>query len=220
MSLSVFILQELEPRSRYLYQVGQVAVNLLYLGLDAGHQLVGLLLIELQDALHLDFQQAQDIVLSYLTYQLWIERRESVVDMLANLIYVGRLLEFLVLIDTLFDEYLFQRAEMILLQQFVLANLQLLANQVLGAFGRMYQHVAYGEELRFLVLDDTAVGRDVDFTVGEGIKRIDSLIARHAWCQVYLNLNLCRGQVGHVACFDLTFFNSFGYTLNQCGNGL
>ena len=209
-SLSIFILQELEPRSCYLYKISQVTVYLLYLGLDTGHQFVGFLLVEFQNALHLDFQQAQDIVLSHLTYQLWIERCESVVDMLADLIYIGRLLEFLVLIDTFFDEYLFQRAEMILLQQFVLANLQFLTNQVLGALYAMDKHIAHRQELWLVIFDDTAVGRDVNLTIREGIQGIDGLVAADTRSQMYQYLHFCRCQVVHTTCLDLTLLNGFG----------
>ena len=58
---------------------------------------------------------------------------------------------------------------MILLEQFVLADFQLLADEVFRTIDRVSQYVADGEKLRFVVLDDAAVGRDVDLAVGEGI---------------------------------------------------
>ena len=109
--------------------------------------------------------------------------------MFADGIHVGCLLELLVLIDALLNEYLFQRIEVQLLQQLTLAYFQLLADKVLGAVGGVAQHVAYGEELRLLFLDDAAVGRDVDFAVGEGVECVDGLVARHAGSQVHLNLH-------------------------------
>ena len=111
MVLAVLVLQELEPVGCYLYQVSQIAVNLLNLCLQAGHELVGLILIEFQDALHLDLQQLQDVVLGYLADKLWIVRCESLVDMFANGIYVRCLFKFLVLIDTLLDEDTLQALE-------------------------------------------------------------------------------------------------------------
>ena len=78
--------------------------------------------------------------------------------MFADGIYIGRLLEFLVLIDALLYENLLQRQEVQLFQEFILAYLQFLADKVLGAVCRMAQHIAYGEELRFVVLDHTTVG--------------------------------------------------------------
>ena len=111
MVLTILILQELEPVGSYLYQVGQVAVDLLDLCLQTRHELVGLVLIEFQDALHLDFEQFQDIVLSYLADKLWVIRCESLVDMFANGIYVRCLFKFLVFIDTLLDEDTLQTLE-------------------------------------------------------------------------------------------------------------
>ena len=106
MVLAVLVFQELEPLGRHLYEVGQVAVYLINLCLDAGHQLVSLVLVEFQDALHLDFQQLQDVVLGDLTHHLRIERCQSFVDMFADAVNVGCLLELLILIDAFLDEYL------------------------------------------------------------------------------------------------------------------
>ena len=86
------------------------------------------------------------------------------------------LFELFVFVDTFLDEDFLQGVEMILFQQFALPDFQLLANEVLRALYRVYQHVADGEELRLLVADDTAVGRDVDFAVGESIEGIECLV--------------------------------------------
>ena len=163
--LAVLLLQEQEPLRRHLHKVGQVALYLLYLGTDAGHQLVGLVFVELQNALHLDFQKAQYVVLGHLAHHLRVVGCQALVDVLADGVNVGSLLELLVLVDALLYEYLFQRLEVQLLQQFVLSYLQLLADEVLGALYTVAQHVADGQELRLVVLDDTAVGRNVDLAV-------------------------------------------------------
>ena len=78
--------------------------------------------------------------------------------MFADGIDIGRLLEFLVLIDSLFDEDLLQRQEMQLFQEFVLADFEFLADKVFGAVCGVAEHVAHREELRFVVLDHTTVG--------------------------------------------------------------
>ena len=104
MVLAVLVLEELEPGGRLLREVSQLVVYLLYLGLDAGHQLVGLVLVELQDALHLNLQQLQYVVLRHLAYQGGVVGRQPFVDMLADGIDVGCLLKLLVLIDALLDE--------------------------------------------------------------------------------------------------------------------
>ena len=177
MILAILVLEELEPRGSHLGQVRQVAVYLLNLGLDAGHQLVGLLLVELQDALHLYLQQAQNVVLRHLAHQLRVVGSEAVVNMFADLVHVGGLLKLAILVDALLNEYLFQRLEVQLLQQLVLADFQLLPDEVFRALSAVDEHVAHGEELRLLVGNDAAIGRDVDFAVGEGIEGVDGLVA-------------------------------------------
>ena len=176
MVLAVLVLEEQEPLGRHLRQVLQVVVYLVNLCLNTGHQLVGFVLVELQDALHLDFQQLQDIVLRHLANHLRIIRRQALINMLADGIHIGSLFKLLVLIDTLLNENLFQRIEVQLLEQLVLTYLQLLTDEVLRTVGRVAQYVADGEELRLVVADDAAVGRDVDLAVGEGIEGVDGLV--------------------------------------------
>ena len=108
MVLAVLVLEELEPVGGHLYQISQVTVYLLYLGLDARHQLVGFVLVELEDALHLDFQQTQDVVLGDLANHLRIEWCQPFVNMFADGVDVGSLLELFVLVDALLDEYFLQ----------------------------------------------------------------------------------------------------------------
>ena len=103
-----------------------------------------------------------------------------------------------------------------LLQQLVAANLQFLSDEAHGAVYRVAQHVAHSKELRFVVLDDTAVGRDIHLAVGKGIERVDGLVRRNSWCQMHLNLHLGRGEVSHVACLDLTLLNGFGDAFDEC----
>ena len=67
-----------------------------------------LVLVELQDAGHLDFHQAEDVILRHFTHELRIVRSEPFVDVFAGSIHVFGLFELLVLVDALFDEYLFQ----------------------------------------------------------------------------------------------------------------
>ena len=202
---------------RHLHQVSQVAVYFLYLRLDARHQLVSLLLVEFQDALHLYFQQFQYVVLRHLAHQGGVVRRQSFVNMLAYGVNVGCLLKFLVLIDAFLDEYLLQRLEVQLLQQLALPDFQLLANQVFRAFRRVFQHIAHRQELWLVVLNHTAVGRYVDFAVREGIQRIQCLVARHSGSQLHLYLHLRRRQVFHVARLDFSLVNGFQYRVD---NGL
>ena len=73
----------------------------------------------------------------------------------------------------------------------------------------MAQHVADCQELWLVVLNDAAVGRDVDFAVREGIQRIERLIAADTWCQLNLYLDLGSCQVLHMAGLDLTLVDGF-----------
>ena len=155
---AVFVLDELEPLGGHLGQVGQVAFYLLYFGTHACHHLLGLVFVELQDALHLDFHQSENVVACHLTYHLWIERLQTLVDVFAGGIHRGGVLKGTALVDALLDEDFLQRGEMQLLEQLAAPYLQLFAYQVFGLFGRVAQHVANSEELRFVVLDDAAVG--------------------------------------------------------------
>ena len=71
----------------------------------------------------------------------------------------------------------------------------------------MAQHIAHGEELWFVVLDDAAVRRDAYLAVGKGIEGIDGLIARYAWCQVYLDFNLGSCEVFNLTGLDFSFLD-------------
>ena len=78
--------------------------------------------------------------------------------MFANGINIGCLFEFLVFIDAFLDEDTLQTLEVQLFLQLSLADLQFLTDEVLGAVDRVAQHIAHGEELRLVILDDTTVG--------------------------------------------------------------
>ena len=71
----------------------------------------------------------------------------------------------------------------------------------------MTQHIAYGEELWFVVLDHAAVRRDAYLAIGKGIEGVDGLIARYAWCQVYLDFNLGSSEVFNLTGLDFSFLD-------------
>ena len=75
--------------------------------------------------------------------------------------------------------------------------------------GGMAQQIAHGEELRLVVHDDAAVGRDVYLAVGEGIEGIDGLVAAHARCQMELYLYVAGCQVVNAAHLYLSFRDGF-----------
>ena len=84
----------------------------------------------------------------------------------------------------------------------------------------MAQHIAHSEEARFIVLDDTAVGRYVYLAVTEGIERIHGLIRRGAGSQVHKYLHIGRGNVFYLSCFDFSLFHSLGDGVDQASCGL
>ena len=63
-----------------------------------------------------------------------------------------------------------------LFEQLAFSDLEFLADEVFRAVRRVAEHVADGEELRLVVLDHAAVGRDADLAVGEGIEGVDGLV--------------------------------------------
>ena len=153
-----------------------VIVNLFYLLLDTQDEVVGLVLVEFEDALHLDFHEAEDVVLGHLADKLGIIGGETLIDILAGGIHIRCVLKGFSLVDALLDEDFLQRGKMELFEQFALAYLQFLPQQVFGVVCGVAQQVADSEELRPFVDDDAAVGRDVDFAVGKGIEGVDGLV--------------------------------------------
>ena len=215
----IFLLQLHKPVGGHVHHVVQLVLDVGNLFLDAGDELVGLVLAEFQDALHLDFHQSQDVVLSHFAYHLRVEGRQPFVDIFASCVHRGGILEGLAFVDALLNENLFQRAEVQLFQQFVAAYLQFLAQQVHRVVHVVAQHIADGEEFRRVVFDDAAVGRDVVLAVAEGIEGVDGLVGAHTGSQVYLYLHLSRREVFHVAHLDLAFVYGFQNAVDErlCG---
>ena len=102
----------------------------------------------------------------------------------------------------------------------MLANEQLLAQQLLGEIGRSAQHVAHGEEARLVVDNNAAVRRDVYLAVAEGIKGIKGLVGRHSRGQVDEYLGFGGGVVFHLLGLYLAFLDSFEYRVDKRCGGL
>ena len=102
----VLVLEHVEPPDGYCHHIAQVLVNTGYVGLHLGYGLLGLILVELEDAGHLYLHQLEDIILGHLTDHLRIVGSKAVIDMLAGGIHGGSLFKLAVLIDTLLNEYL------------------------------------------------------------------------------------------------------------------
>ena len=76
MVASVLLFQVCEPLDSDANHLAKVLVNLSNLCLNLLNQFVSLILIELQNALHLDFQKADDVVTCHLTDKrllIWLE---------------------------------------------------------------------------------------------------------------------------------------------------
>ena len=112
MFVGIFLMEESEPVDRHLRHVVQVSINACNLVFHACNELIGLVLVEFQDAGHLDVHQSEDVVLRHFAHKLRIVWRQSLVDVLASGIHVWRLFEALVLIDAFLDEDAFQRGKM------------------------------------------------------------------------------------------------------------
>ena len=205
MILAVFVLDKAEPVGRHLYHIRQVAVDFRHLILHAGDGLVGFVLIEFGDALHLDFQQPEDILLRHLAHELRIERGQPLVDILAEFIRAVGVLERLALIDAFLDEDAFERCKVQRLHQLAATDEQFLAQQLLGVIDRAAQHLGNGEETRLVLIDNTAVGRDADFAVRTGIQGIDGLVGTGPRHQMNQDFHARRRHVLHLAHLDLAF---------------
>ena len=112
MFLAVFLLDEAEPITSHLYHILEFAVYLAYLALDGSYVLGSLVLVELEDASHLDVHQLEDIVLGDFANHLGIIRCKTLVNPFASGIHRLCLLEFLVLIDAFLNEYLLEIGKM------------------------------------------------------------------------------------------------------------
>ena len=72
---------------------------------------------------------------------------------------------------------------------------------------RAAQHVAHRDKARLAVLDDAAVGRNLDLAVGEGVEGVDGLVRRRAGLQMDDDARLARGEVFDVAHLDLALLH-------------
>ena len=217
---AVLALDKLEPLHGDVDHVGQVVFYLVELGAYARHEFLGLVFVELQDAVHLDFHEAQYVVLGHLAYHLRVEGCEPLVHIGAGGVHVGSVLEGAALVDALLDENLLQRAEVQLFEQFAAPYLQFAAQQVHGVVYGVAQHVADGEKLRFVVLNHAAVGRDVHLAVGEGVEGVDGLVRRHARCQVHLHLGVGGRVVVHFLGLYLALVDGLENRLDECAGVL
>lgn len=200
MHLSVLALEILKPVDGDIGHVSEVVFYFSQFCLDLQQEVIRLILIIFQDSLHLDFQEFEDVVACDVPVEgvfhvslavdiggedLILERLQFGVDECHYLVLTLALLELALLVDALLYEDAFERREEELLFQLALSDHQFASEQSHGAVNAMSEHIAHGEELRLVVLDDAAVGRYVDFAVAESIEGIHRLVRRSAWCQMH-----------------------------------
>ena len=135
----------------------QMVVNLGNLFLILGNGRITFVRIELKDTSHLDLHQFQDILTGHFADKVRFERVKAFVDMSNRLVHIFRLLKFLVFINTFFDEYLFQGGKEERFFQFPFLYLQFGTEQVKRVVSRMLQHIAYRQEVRLVVHNDTTI---------------------------------------------------------------
>ena len=88
--------------------MGEFVVDVLDALVETRNVFLGLVAVVLDDAFHRYLKQAQQVVLGNLAVELGLEGRQSLVDVLEGALLVLGVLKFLVLVDALLDENLFQ----------------------------------------------------------------------------------------------------------------
>ena len=199
----------LKPADGDVGHVGQVVLDFGDFGLDARNEFVGLGLVELQDAGHLDFEQTKQVVASDFTHEILFERFESGVDVRESGFEMGGILISLVLIDALIDEDALKRGKHHAFEEFATTDFQLTAKQFLGVFDIRLEHLAHRDKTWLVVVDDAAVGRNAHLAIGEGIECIDGLVARHAGRQVDEDFHLFGSEILNLPNFDASLFGRF-----------
>ena len=111
MQVTVFLLQVLIPVDGVLHQVRELVVDVGKALVEHGDVVVGFVAVELDNALHLDFHQAQDVVAGYGAVELWLEGLQALVDVSNGGVLVLGLLVATILIDALLDEDFLERGK-------------------------------------------------------------------------------------------------------------
>ena len=107
----VLLLQVFKPVAGHVNHAVEVTFYFFYLSFDACHEFVGFVLGELCYALHLDFEQAQDVFFAHFTHEEVVERGETFVNMLTYTVHACGILKFLILVDAFLDEDFFEGDE-------------------------------------------------------------------------------------------------------------
>ena len=106
--MAVFLFQPLKPLDGVFHQVSELVVDVGNALVEGGDVIVRLVDVELQDASHLDFEQAENVVARDVAHKLRLEWVETLVDVSHGSVEVLRLFVATILIDALLDEDFFE----------------------------------------------------------------------------------------------------------------
>ena len=111
MLFAIFGLDELKPIDGYIGHVCQVVVYFFNFGFGTHNEIICFVFVEFKDAVHLDFQQSQDVVACYLSDEMRFKGFQSVIHVCHSRIYIFGFFKFLIFVDTFFDKYLLKRSK-------------------------------------------------------------------------------------------------------------
>ena len=93
------------------------------------------------------------------------------------------------------------------------------AEKLHRAVGAEFQDLAHTHEGGMLVDDDTSIGRNRYFTIGEGIERIDGLVGRDTGIQVNHDFALLGGVIVDFLDLDFTFVVTLHDAVDDAARG-
>ena len=186
-------LDAVEGLDGILVQVCEVVVHLLDVGIDLVDFLMVLLDVEQRDPADGDLQEAVDVLVRDVAYQLVPVGLETCADGLLHGFLGPLLLDALV--DPLLDEDALQRPCVQLVEQMSALDLELLLGNLEDVVGMVADHIAYRAHVRQLVADDQAVDRNLLFAERVGIEGVHDVLGVCALGQRDLDVDGVCGEV-------------------------
>ena len=188
--------------------------------------LVGLETVELRNALDADFGEAREVVLRQRAAQhdtgviglgfLAFNAHEFAQAFFNRFEDFGPGFAFLNLaVNAIFDENLLQRGVVPLLPQLLLPDFEFTLQQPHGGFSALAQHIFHAHKAGLVIDNDASVGRDADFTIGEGVQCIHCEVGAHAGGQLHLNLHVGGRVVDHLLNLDFIGLTRLHNALHQ-----
>ena len=176
---------------------------------------VGFIGIEFQDSGHPNFHQLQYIFAGNFPFQFWLPWQQAQIDMINCLIHIGRIFECFIFIDPFLDEYFFERRIMPCFFKFTTFNFKFKLQQGNGLISIDPEDFADSNKLRFIIFNDTTVGRNRNFAIGKGKQGINGFIGRHSRNQMDHDFNLIRSIIVNFLDFYFAFIIGFNDRFNK-----